>query len=863
VYRADVLRFLPIGSDATKANYGKRLVNDADLLAHGEDFHTVTMPEPGSGNQVPATAGASLVVLYRDTRDDADPLTAGQQRPKLRSVVIYNGGWTMDQSTDFMSQKLKGFYQASTSNVIAKMTHIVGDGQANFGEQVLFNNSIIEPNPGPFAGLAGGPSSDPAWDNWTKYDLQLPAGASEATVRVDHGSFTPFDCLSWGAIILSTTVQDTDDDGLLDAWESQQSSGKLSDPNGVVLPDLYAMGARPNKKDVFVEIGYLHSTESYNNPFQNTVDPHTHLPTKAALDMVAKAFKNAPVSNPDGTTGINMHFDVGNNHQSPVEPHIIRWTNNASNLARGGEPILETECVPNTFNNFVCTFPKYRGIVGWKSGFNYLKNQPLLAGTTSFPTEEQCITAGNNCVRRFDRNRKDIFHYALIAHALGVQRLDDPNTPEDESVKDDPLTPENDPSPVPSGVSGTADGGGSGGGDLIVTLGFWDAFVGTDFVQASTLMHELGHNFGFRHGAGPPTLVGGTVIAEPNCKPNYQSVMNYMFQIRGLIVGLANSPVTGNVVGTSVIDYSRQTLPGTGSLSESGLTEQPTGLPNMLYRTGWYSPTSQLAADLTSSPAKRHCDGSFLDSGEVGAFRITGTSLTAIDWNANLVIEGGTNAPQDVNFNGNTADGPFTGGNDWAAIDLRQVGSRRNIASGAVTDFTGPLSLDQGQGDNGQGDNGQGDNGQGDNGQGDNGQGDNGQGDNGQGDNGQGDNGQGDNGAPPEVDIDTARALGDGANDLSGRMVGQRNAELRWFPPHVGKNDVANYEIWRVEGTVIDAATWQTRQLLGTQPPAATPPNIFLDTTRRNNIRSYTYFIIAVFNNGDRSGASSFVTVTR
>ena len=64
------------------------------------------------------------------------------------------------------------------------------------------------------------------------------------------------------------------------------------------------------------------------------------------------------------------------------------------------------------------------------------------------------------------------------------------------------------------------------GGDLLITLGLWDNFVGTDFMQASTLMHELGHNLALRHGGGP---------LEPNCKPNYQSIMSYLYQVHGLL----------------------------------------------------------------------------------------------------------------------------------------------------------------------------------------------------------------------------------------------------------------------------------------------------------------------------------------
>ena len=84
----------------------------------------------------------------------------------------------------------------------------------------------------------------------------------------------------------------------------------------------------------------------------------------------------------------------------------------------------------------------------------------------------------------------------------------------------------------------------SGGGDFLVTLGLWDNtnFVGSDFGVASTTMHEFGHTFGLGHGGD----------ALPNCKPNYLSVMNYMFQLGGL-VDAAGVPH----LGYSSVDYRR------------------------------------------------------------------------------------------------------------------------------------------------------------------------------------------------------------------------------------------------------------------------------------------------------------------
>ena len=64
-------------------------------------------------------------------------------------------------------------------------------------------------------------------------------------------------------------------------------------------------------------------------------------------------------------------------------------------------------------------------------------------------------------------------------------------------------------------------------------------------MQAGTLMHESGHNFELTH-AGPPKFP----VREPNCKPNYLSVMNYLFQLRGLPQEDAQG------VPVSVADYS-------------------------------------------------------------------------------------------------------------------------------------------------------------------------------------------------------------------------------------------------------------------------------------------------------------------
>jgi hypothetical protein len=57
------------------------------------------------------------------------------------------------------------------------------------------------------------------------------------------------------------------------------------------------------------------------------------------------------------------------------------------------------------------------------------------------------------------------------------------------------------------------------GNDFIVGMGWWTPVGGTADQQAGTFMHELGHTLGLHHGG----------VDEINYKPNYHSVMNYMW----------------------------------------------------------------------------------------------------------------------------------------------------------------------------------------------------------------------------------------------------------------------------------------------------------------------------------------------
>ena len=154
----------------------------------------------------------------------------------------------------------------------------------------------------------------------------------------------------------------------------------------------------------------------------------------------------------------------------------------------------------------------------------------------------------------FDANRKDSFRFGLYAHAKGTPKSLLPCLgvlgPAGLMKGELRFGHSQSLDSRAGGVSGVAEF--PGGGDFLVSLGLWDNtnFVGTDFGIATTTMHEFGHTIGLGHGGN----------AMPNCKPNYLSVMNYMFQLGGLVdaEGVPH-------LGYSSVDYH--------DLLETGLSE--------------------------------------------------------------------------------------------------------------------------------------------------------------------------------------------------------------------------------------------------------------------------------------------------
>jgi hypothetical protein len=319
---------------------------------------------------------------------------------------------------------------------------------------------------------------------------------------------------------------DRDGDGLPDFWEECGFTAANGD-----FVDLPAMGADPDRKDIFVEVDYMAG----------------QMPQQQAIDMVVDAFANAPLANPDGTTGITLHVRLGNE----------------------------------------ITFQELLGSESASGVYDWDGSNP---GVTYFHQVK---------LANFPPGLAQTAHYCLFAHKLDFG---------DKTV---------------SGMSRGGEGTGFAASEFVVSLGgVGVGGVGSVAQQAGTLMHELGHDLGLRHG-------GGDSI---NRKPNYLSVMNHSFQMSGLIGG--------------GFDFSCCKLP---DLDENSKLDESAGLnggPAIAgLGTKWFcSPTDPRTTADANGPIDWNCNDTI------------DTALVKTDINADGLPAGFSGAPV------------LTGFNDWENI---------------------------------------------------------------------------------------------------------------------------------------------------------------------------------------------------
>jgi sugar lactone lactonase YvrE len=636
VYRADINTYFQNGTGPTAG------------IRMGSGNFTVSLPA-GNANGVLLSEGASLVVIYR---------VLSPSFP-LKAVVIYDGSAIPASST---TQNVQGFYDAvNGGNAVGNVTTLYADSTG-------WNN----------------PSNILAFGNSDHYNAQLNAGAA------------------YGAVIVSTQLNNPDNDGILGAWKTGPPAtdfhggepGYYDVKTGawVGLP-----GAKAGQKDLFVQLDYMCGAilgDGSCAPAAENLFPSPDPQGSDPLAMVQQAFANA---------GVALHLQIGN-------------------------AVPESTCVDSPGQP--CQFPNEPGVIGWKNSLEFSK---------VWPRNFASCAAGGDCSPRFPYGQKDSYHYVLFGHSLAIpawntryQTLTNINAvaggvttitttdrgaqgtinycptritvsgiqgmPSLNGIYDKPSCPDSQTMiiPTPTGVASwtypnstlpepvigitsgnvTSISGYSdlGGADSAVTLGLWATVANQDMskkatVVAGTLFHEIGHTIGLGHGGLYYDTAGSYVPTfEANCKPNYQSIMNYLFQLDGVGSGAA-------------IAFSSQTL--------TQLTQSSFGTVNTLLDTDpgfvgnaatfltstWYTPTPPSSA---ASPATLHCDGTPL-GGDVG-YRVDGSVAP---------ITPAWSNGQNITFDG-TPYSTLRGFNDVANIDLRQVGA----TGGQFASLASVLSFD-------------------------------------------------------------------------------------------------------------------------------------------------------------------------
>lgn len=234
-------------------------------------------------------------------------------------------------------------------------------------------------------------------------------------------------------------------------------------------------------------------------------------------------------------------------------------------------------------------------------------------------------------------NRRSVFHYLLFGN----------------SQKD-------------SGDSGSSGRAEIFGNDLLVTLGGWDlaATEGQNLnilinFQAGTIMHELGHNLGLLHGGDE----------DRNYKPNYWSVMNYLYQLRGL------DPDPKSI--TAYQRWRRDKGDKTPSLCV--LVASPCG------------PTSDFVISFSDGSGQSLDETQLLESINVGRGSNEGAYA---DWNMDGVM---TEGVQSLDLDGDGGRTVMRDYNDWANIFLPFARRSSGNAGKAVREIRplDPMSNDR------------------------------------------------------------------------------------------------------------------------------------------------------------------------
>jgi hypothetical protein len=263
---------------------------------------------------------------------------------------------------------------------------------------------------------------------------------------------------------------------------------------------------------------------------------------------------------------IKVHFDAGTQFSAGFSPSSF-------NLGQGSNVVPYEPCV--AFDATICTLnTSRRSIWDWK--YEYA-----------------------------DLRRSGVFHYTLFGN-----------------------------SQLANGGSGSSGRAELPGNDLLMTMGNWGFSTATTSgrnrlinMQASTLMHELGHNLNLGHGGNEGV----------NYKPNYWSIMNYHYQLTGLDANPAGS--------TAYLRWKGAAL--------CSLPNSPCGDP------------SQFIMSYSNGTGAALNENNLFEINNIGRGNSSGTAFA--DWD----LSGGlTSSALSIDLNNDGSKTTLTDHNDWGNLVL-------------------------------------------------------------------------------------------------------------------------------------------------------------------------------------------------
>jgi len=361
-------------------------------------------------------------------------------------------------------------------------------------------------------------------------------------------------------------VIDSDGDGIPD-------SAKINGQTFAGL-DLYALGARPGQRDVFIQLDSMSST-----------DPGV-IPRQEALQKLVSTFANKVYS--PGKKKIALHIDAGNLFSKTFNPALFNM---------GGGKVVSYA--------------------------------PCLAMDSSNTVSANCANLYDYKRDNLDVRRKLIFHYTVMGSSQNAD-----------------------------GSCGASGLGEVNGNDFIITMGNCQltntAGISLTYLinaQAATFMHELGHNLGLMHGG----------FETNNYKPNYYSIMNYMYSFPGL---------SANPAGTQAANrfyLANRNYTKANALNICNIDNSPCG--------------SDFIMDYSNGTSMDLDENNLNEANNIGRGAVPGAYA---DWDNNNTLTIGTFSYGIHKADTTTSLGILKDYNDWDNLILAFARSNAGASSGTV-----------------------------------------------------------------------------------------------------------------------------------------------------------------------------------